>query len=139
MTPKERAALNDRGRRRLGRAIAIVARDHIDNTVPSTEAHHAALWAERNKANMTTSEMHRFWIDDCEPSKKTITAWTKAKKCIVDMFGDATLTGVTRTYAPKYRAALRNLPKTPKPKIAKVPARTQNTKNEGKGHGNRVV
>src|SRR3546814_2572178 len=77
MTPKERAALNDRGRRRLGRAIAIVARDHIDNTVPSTEAHHAALWAERNKANMTISEMHSFWIDDCEPSKKTITEWTK--------------------------------------------------------------
>src|SRR3546814_1561678 len=88
MTPKERAALNDRGRRRLGRAIAIVARDHIDNTVPSTEAHHAALWAERNKANMTISEMHSFWIDDCEPSKKTITEWTKAKNRFVEIFGD---------------------------------------------------
>src|SRR3546814_1312234 len=98
MTPKERAALNDRGRRRLGRAIAIVARDHIDNTVPSTEAHHAALWAERNKANMTISEMHSFWIDDCEPSKKTITEWTKAKNRFVEIFGDVKLTGVTRTH-----------------------------------------
>src|SRR3546814_14954544 len=33
MTPKERAALNDRGRRRLGRAIAIVALDHIDHQI----------------------------------------------------------------------------------------------------------
>src|SRR3546814_6845034 len=98
MTPKERAALNDRGRRRLGRAIAIVARDHIDNTVPSTEAHHAALWAERNKANMTISEMHSFWIDDCEPSKKNINEWKKDKKRFVEIFGDVKHTGVTRPH-----------------------------------------
>src|SRR3546814_14302085 len=68
---------------------------------------------------MTISEMHSFWIDDCEPSKKTITEWTKAKNRFVDIFGDVKLTGVTRTHAHQFRAALRKLPKRPKQEIAK--------------------
>lgn len=134
MTPKERAALNDQGRRRLGRAIATVARDHIDNAIPATDAHHAALWAERNKANMTISEMHDFWIDDCNPGKKTITEWTKAKNRFVEIFGDVKVSGATRTHAQQFRAALRKLPKNPKKDIARLPALKQIEEIEGKNH-----
>src|SRR3546814_20320908 len=83
---------------------------------------------------MTISEMHSFWIDDCEPSKKTITEWTKAKNRFVKIFGDVKLTGVTRTHAHKFRAALRKLPKSPKQEIAKLPALNQTAKVEGQGH-----
>src|SRR3546814_12210371 len=48
MTPKERAALNARGRRRLGRAITIVAREHLDHTVPSTDAPPPPPWTARH-------------------------------------------------------------------------------------------
>src|SRR3546814_11993543 len=121
MTPKERAALNDRGLRRLGRAIAIVARDHIDNTVPSTEAHHAALWAERNKANMTISELHSFWIDDCEPSKKTITEWTKAKNRYVEIFCEVQIKWVKRNHANPFRTRLGNTTEHLKNTITNAP------------------
>src|SRR3546814_2172364 len=83
---------------------------------------------------MTISEMHSFWIDDCEPSKKTITEWTKAKNRFVKIFGDVKLTGVTRTHAHQFRAALRKLPKSPKQEIAKLPALKQHEKVEGQGH-----
>src|SRR3546814_8726637 len=73
-------------------------------------------------------------LDDCEPSKKTITEWTKAKNRFVEIFGDVKLTGVTRTHAHQFRAALRKLPKSPKQEIAKLPALKQNEKVEGQGH-----
>jgi len=134
MTPEERATLNDQGRRRLGGAIATVARDYIDNTIPSTDAHYAALWAEKDKANMTISDMHKFWIDDCVPGKKTVAEWTKAKKRFVEIFGDIKVSAVTRTHAQKFRDALRKLPKNPKKDIAKLPALEQIKEIEGKNH-----
>src|SRR3546814_2868268 len=73
-------------------------------------------------------------LDDCEPSKKTITEWTKAKNRFVEIFGDVKLTGVTRTHAHQFRAALRKLPKSPKQEIAKLPALKQIEKVEGQGH-----
>src|SRR3546814_8769379 len=83
---------------------------------------------------MTISEMHSFWIDDCEPSKKTITEWTKAKNRFVEIFGDVKLPGVTRTHAHQFRAALRTLPKSPKQEIAKLPVLKKNEQVEGQGN-----
>src|SRR3546814_4981490 len=83
---------------------------------------------------MTISEMHSSCIDYFEPSKKTITECTKANDRFVEIFGDVKLTGVTRTQAHQFRAALRKLPKSPKQEIAKPPALKQIEKVEGQGH-----
>jgi hypothetical protein len=114
MTPEELGRLDDQGRRLLGREIAGVAREHIDHTVPATDAHQLALDAEQNKTNMTISEMHQFWIDDCEPGRSTEKDWTKAKERFVQIFGDIKLTEITRAHAQTYREVLGKLRKIPK-------------------------
>jgi hypothetical protein len=135
MSPQEIEQLGDGQQRRLiGRELAAVARDHRHNFAPATAAHEAAVRAEQQKANMTISQLHALWIDECQSGPSTLKDWTKAKQRFVEIFGDVRVKEISRAHAQRFREILRKTPKNPKKEIARLPILQQIERVAGTDH-----